>query len=169
MKFWRSGAEWPESAWRSEAIAANGPAPTFPPTCCGMPRRGFPKYGNMCLVHLREVGLAEFRDDSFDVVYSTNVFPHLDELDRWRYVQEAFRVLGPGGRIFIDNVDLESEAGWTIFANDGMRFANLQRPPYMPRYSTAAELMSYAMRAGFQEVAAHRRSPLVVVTGTKDH
>jgi SAM-dependent methyltransferase len=128
-----------------------------------------PKSGNMRLVHLREVGLAKFPDGSFDVVYSTNVFPHLDELDRWRYVQEAFRVLGPGGRIFIDNVDLESEAGWTIFANDGMRFANLQRPPYMPRYSTAAELMSYATRAGFQEVAAHRRSPLVVVTGTKKH
>jgi len=122
---------------------------------------------NMAAIQLSDVGLAEIPDSSFDVVYSTNVFPHLDEIDRWRYVQEAFRVLRSNGRLFVDNVDLESEAGWLMFVNDAARFAHLERPPYMPRYSTAAELMAYASRAGFLQGSAHHRSPLVIVTAVK--
>ena len=122
---------------------------------------------NIRLVHLQRVGLAEFPDASFDVVYVTNMFPHIDEYDRWGYFKEAFRVLRPAGRIFVDNVDLECDAGWTVFANDAMRFHDLERPPYIPRYSTAAELMSYPARAGFQRVIAHRCSPLVIITAVK--
>jgi ubiquinone/menaquinone biosynthesis C-methylase UbiE len=122
---------------------------------------------NIRLVQLHEVGLGEFSDGCLDVVYVTNMFPHIDEIDRWRYVEEAFRVLRPGGRIFIDNVDLESDAGWAMFVNDAKRFQSLQRPPYIPRYSTASELMAYAARAGFEHVQSHHRSPLVIVTADK--
>jgi ubiquinone/menaquinone biosynthesis C-methylase UbiE len=78
-------------------------------------RKRLSALANVRLVHLSGIGLHEFEDSSFDVVYSTNVFAHLDEVERWRYVEEAFRVLREGGRIYIDNTDLESDAGWAIF------------------------------------------------------
>jgi hypothetical protein len=95
------------------------------------------------------------------------MFAHLDEMDRWRYVEEGFRVLRPNGRLFIDNLDLESDAGWSTFAEGAKSSQDLERPPYEPRLSTAAELITYALRAGFEQVRSHRRSPLVIVTAVK--
>lgn len=115
-----------------------------------------------------EGDLATFTANSFDVVYATSVLGHLDEIDRWRYVEEAFRVLRPGGRLLLDNIDIESEDGWSMFLNDVTRYQLLERPSYMPRFSTASELVNYAERAGFGDVAVHRKSPLVVVVSVKD-
>jgi ubiquinone/menaquinone biosynthesis C-methylase UbiE len=122
---------------------------------------------NTRLIHLKSIGLNDLEENSFDVVYATNMLAHLDEMDRWRYVQEAFRVLRPRGRIFIDNMDMESEAGWSMFSRDAIRYRDVQRPPYMPRFSTAAEFSAYTKRAGFVDTRAHHRSPLVIVTATK--
>lgn len=128
------------------------------------------RMNNIKLVHLSGLGLPEFVDWSFDIVYMTNMLMHLDQMDRWKYVEEAFRVLRPTGRIFFDNVDLESDTGWNMFANDAKRYQSWARPPYMPSYSTAAELMGYAKRAGFVRVSAHQLPPLVVVTAWRsDH
>ena len=122
---------------------------------------------NARLVLLQEDGLGKFAENTFDVVYATNMLGHLDEMDRWHLVEHAFRILRPGGRILIDNIDLESEAGWTIFVNDAQRYRHLERPPYMPRFSTAAELSAYFKRAGFESVQPHHRSPLLILTAAK--
>jgi len=122
---------------------------------------------NARLVQLTNVSLAQFKDDSFDVVYCTSVFGHLDEMDRWRYIQEAFRVLRPGGCLLVDNIDVESDAGWQAFLKQTRQYQDLERPPFMPRFSTAAELTNYAGRAGFGGARITRQGSLLVVTATK--
>lgn len=122
---------------------------------------------NVRLVRLRRVGLFEFDNRSFDLVYFTNMLMHLDEMDRWHYAKEAFRVLRPEGRVFMDVIDIESEPGWSMFVHDADRYRHLERPPYMPRFSSATELATYLRRAGFGAIQIHRRSPLVIVTGIK--
>jgi len=122
--------------------------------------------GNVRLHQLDGKGLSGLADSSFDLVYCTNTLAHLDELDRWRYVQEAFRVLRSEGRIFIDNIDLASDEGWAAF-DKAAKQQDGEQPPYTPRLSTAAELTEYATRAGFEQVKSHHRQPLVIVTAVK--
>ena len=122
--------------------------------------------GNVRLHQLDGKGLSGLADSSFDLVYCTNTLAHLDELDRWRYVQEAFRVLRSEGRIFIDNIDLASDEGWAAF-DKAAKQQDGEQPPYTTRLSTAAELTEYATRAGFEQVKSHHRQPLVIVTAVK--
>ena len=122
---------------------------------------------NTRLIKLQAIGLDELASNSFDLVYSTNMLSHLDEMDRWRYAKDAFRVLRPGGRLFIDNVDIESEEGWAAFSRSAAAAQESERPPYFPMPSTASELRTYALRAGFRRVLAHKRAPLVVLTAVK--
>jgi len=122
---------------------------------------------NVRLVKLDHVGLAQFQPSSFDVVYSTNMFDHLDETDRWLYIRDAFRVLRSGGRLYVDNTDLESDAGWSAFANGASAGGDKERPPYLPTPATAAEYAAYARHAGFQQIEIYKRTPLLILIAVK--
>ena len=123
--------------------------------------------GNVRLEHLPAANLDPLSDNSFDLVYLTNMFDHLDEMDRYKYIVDAFRVLRTNGRLYVDNTDLESDVGWASFANGVATLQNFERPAYQPTPATAAELTTYATRAGFKEIRAHHRSPLVILTAIK--
>ena len=69
------------------------------------------QFDNVNLIELSGFDLRQVPDASVDMAYCTVVFMHLDEWDRYNYVLEAYRVLRPGGRIYLDNFNLCSDEG----------------------------------------------------------
>ena len=122
---------------------------------------------NIELVELSTAGLKEIPDSSVNVVYCTVVFMHLYEWDRYKYVEESFRVLRPGGRCFFDNVDITSDHGWQVFT-EGYKYTPGNRPAQLSMVSTGDELETYARKAGYCNIRIHRwDSAWVGVTGVK--
>jgi SAM-dependent methyltransferase len=114
-------------------------------------RRRLADLPNVRGVVLSGYDLSPFPAGELDVVYSTVVFMHLDEWERYRYVREAYRVLRPGGRVYVDNFNLLSDEGWTLFEAI-LALDPLARPPHASRASTPQELVAYLQRAGFVDV-----------------
>jgi ubiquinone/menaquinone biosynthesis C-methylase UbiE len=121
---------------------------------------------NVRFVHLNGYDLEGLDDESADVVYCTTVFMHLEEWDRFRYVREARRVLKPGGRVYYDSFDLLSEHGWALF--EAMeRLDPAMRRPNVSKSSTPQELLRFAEKAGFVDMALETGLLFVTVTARK--
>ena len=106
---------------------------------------------NVELVEISGYNFGGIADASVDVVYCTVVFMHLESWDRYNYILEAFRALRPGGRIYVDNINLCSDGGWKVFETH-RAFSPANRPPHMTQNSTPQEIETYLKRAGFDEV-----------------
>jgi SAM-dependent methyltransferase len=118
----------------------------------GLARDNLAGLANIKLVEVSGFDLAPVPDMTVDVVYCHVVFMHLWPFDRYNYVLEAKRVLRPGGRVFIDNIDLLTEEGWRVFEKDRTGYAPLKRPPHVSLISTPDELTTYLSRAGFESI-----------------
>jgi SAM-dependent methyltransferase len=125
--------------------------------------RGFP---NVEFVELSGNDLCPIHDNSIDLVYCTVVFMHLESWDRYAYVEEAFRILRPGGKLYVDNVDLCSDGGWAIFETH-RKFPLSQRPDHITVCSTPQELREYLRRAGFEQIESRTGGELISVWGRK--
>jgi ubiquinone/menaquinone biosynthesis C-methylase UbiE len=110
------------------------------------------QYDNVEFLAINGSDLQPIEANSVDVAYSTVVFMHLDEWERFGYVREAFRVLRPGGRVYVDNINLLGEDGWALFVNHARDYRPLERPPHISKCSTPQELYAYFTRAGFTAV-----------------
>ena len=124
------------------------------------------QHKNVSFIELSGFDLSPIADKSVSLVYCTVVFMHLDEWDRFNYVLEAYRVLCPGGRVFIDNFNLCSDEGWSVF-EDHRAFPPDQRPPHISKSSTPQEIETYLHRAGFQSVKVQVSGAWVRGWGTK--
>ena len=114
-------------------------------------REALQRHPNVSFVHLNGFDLTGIADQSQDAVYCTAVVMHLDEWDRYRYLTEFFRVLRPGGVVYVDNFDLRSPEGWKLFTEMATLDVAM-RPPNVSKGSTPQELTWYAERAGFADI-----------------
>src|SRR6266478_1111547 len=124
------------------------------------------EFPNVELVETSGYDLKPIADVSVDLVYCTAVFMHLEQWDRYNYVEEAFRVLRGGGKLYVDNVDLCSEKGWEIFQRH-RQFRPETRPAHITEGSTPPELEEYLRRAGFEDIQTFEGNELVSVWGRR--
>jgi SAM-dependent methyltransferase len=122
--------------------------------------------GNVRAVESNGYDLSVIPDQSVDLVYCTVVFMHLDEWDRYSYVKEGMRVLRPGGRMLVDNVDLTSDAGWKFF-EDHCKVPPAERPVQISKTSTPDELRTYFTRAGYERIEQRQWDLWITVWGYK--
>jgi ubiquinone/menaquinone biosynthesis C-methylase UbiE len=124
--------------------------------------------GNVFLQELPEVNLNIFPDNTFDCVYSTIVFMHLDKPDVYTYLCEAQRVLKPGGRAYFDTFNILAPEAWQIFLNLVRAFSSGNRPGHMSQFSTPEEVRKYMTEAGFADIHIDDQNlQLVVMLGRK--
>jgi len=121
---------------------------------------------NVELVEISGYDLSGVAGGSVDVVYCTVVFMHLESWDRYNYISEGFRVLRPGGRIYVDNINLCSDGGWKVFENH-RSFSPTTRPPHMTQNSTPEEIETYLKRAGFSDVRVRTDDDWIRASGIK--
>jgi len=105
---------------------------------------------NVTFIELSDNSLNAIPSNSIDVVYCSVVFMHLEEWDRFTYVEESYRVLKPGGRFYIDNFTTETEDGWRIFLNH-QKIPVQDRKPEISKSSNSLEFQTYLSQAGFSD------------------
>jgi len=124
------------------------------------------KFNNVRTVATNGFDLSEIPSESIDVVYCTVVFMHIDEWERFGYIKEGFRVLKPGGRMLVDNVDLTSDKGW-IFFEEVCKVPPQERPAQISKISTPQELGTYFRRAGFDNIGQSQADVWIYTYGKK--
>jgi SAM-dependent methyltransferase len=129
-------------------------------------KRRLAGFSNVRAIAINGFDLSEIPSQSVDVVYCTVVFMHLEEWERYSYVVEGFRVLRPGGRMFVDNVNLLSDEGWKFF-EEHRALPPDQRSAQISKTSTPQELEAYFKRAGFGEIKQDQANLWIFTYGVK--
>ena len=123
---------------------------------------------NIYLHELPESDLGIFNGGYFDCVYSSIVFMHLDKIEMFNYIREAYRVLAPGGRVYFDTYNLLAPEAWQEFIKIMHSYAPGHRPGYVSQFSTPQEMRKFMQEAGFADVHVDDVNPqLVVALGSK--
>jgi SAM-dependent methyltransferase len=129
-------------------------------------KRRLARFANVRAIATSGFDLREIPSESIDLVYCTVVFMHLEEWDRYNYVAEAFRVLKPGGRMLVDNVNLLSDEGWKFF-EEHRALPPGERPSQISKTSTPQELETYFRRAGFSDILQQNADLWIFTYGIK--
>jgi SAM-dependent methyltransferase len=118
---------------------------------------------NVYLHELPRSDLGIFSDGYFDAVYSSIVFMHLDKIEMFRYIQESYRVLAPGGRAYFDTYNLLSPEGWKQFLDVAQTYSFGKRPGHVSQFSTPPELEKHMHEAKFESLHITGDNPYMVI------
>lgn len=123
---------------------------------------------NIYLRELPESSLSIFPDNYFDCVYSTIVFMHLDKLDMFRYMREAYRVLAPKRRAYFDTFNIRAPEAWQEFLKLLAVYPSDARPAHISQFSTPQEMEKFMTESGFEAITVDDQNlQLVVAVGRK--
>ncbi len=73
------------------------------------------EHKNIEYVHLTSSRFDDKLEKSFDMVYSFDVFVHLDLHNIWAYFKEIKKVLKDDGKVFLHTANLSTQGGWDRF------------------------------------------------------
>jgi SAM-dependent methyltransferase len=115
-------------------------------------------------------GLSELQARNADVIFSFDVFVHIDPHDIYEYVRTFNDVLRPGGIAIIHHSVIETDRGWLRFLDDHPYCMNTRKPYCAFSVMTGEIMKIFVERAGFQlvqQIGAFRPeagSPHAIVT-----
>lgn len=104
---------------------------------------------NVRFVRGKGAELSMFEDDSFDFCYSIQMFHQIEREDSMKYLTEIARVLKPGGALYLEFLDLETESN----AND------------FKEYALESEVLRVSRRRFFTEPEVRKYAELAGLTG----
>ena len=107
---------------------------------------------NVFFHELSGTGLGFAANESFDFIYCTIVFMHLDKEDMYEYIREAFRVLRPGGRAYFDTWNLLNDNMFRHFLQTQQGNRGDSKVRNRNQYSTPQEMLKYVTSVGFRTV-----------------
>lgn len=111
-------------------------------------------FSNVSLHELQRCDLRLFPDAKFDAVIFEAVLIHMDREDAFRYMEETFRVLRPGGRAYFMFHSLLAPSGFELFRAMGHSFCDGKGHnfPFRNHVHHPEEVRLYCRQAGFEIV-----------------
>ena len=126
----------------------------------------------------RKVGRPDFRfvhvdrialpapDESADVVVCLGLFPHILAEESYLYLDEARRVLRPGGRVVFSFQDYASPNGWAVFERNLQWVRNRALAGTLNVFLNPGDVRLWAERLGFEvEALREAQERFIVVDG----
>ena len=126
---------------------------------------------NVSFHRLERSSLSMLEDNSIDKAYSIAVFCHMDKEDLYLYMQELYRVVRPGGLIFVDTWNLAHPVGWRRWAYEPLVWSRADQSQRKDvarnQFCTAEEFELYVSYAGFETLANFNESQSVQIVAGK--
>lgn len=120
------------------------------------------EFDNVELHTLQRNDLSCIADNSIDKVYSVAVLCHMDKEDLFNYLREIYRVLKPGGCIYVETWNLASDIGWKRWKYEADNCFkadhSMRKDVARNQFCSPDEFDLYVTKAGFAINASYNQS-----------